>query len=209
MNKTVAVPTSLVGAIKYFADPDVALTTFAAFRWPDGQPVCPACGSTENTFLKTRRVWKCKGCQKQFSAKAGTVFEDSPIPLSKWLPALWLAVNSKNGISSCELARSLGVTQKTAWFMLHRIRLAMQSKGFVRRFEGDVEVDETFIGGRARFMHKDRKARVITGTGQSGKAAVIGLLERHGPGKASRVRAGVVGTIRRRALHGAILATVA
>lgn len=208
MNKTIAAPTTLVGAIRYFADPDTSLTFLAALRWPEG-PVCPRCQSKEHSFLKTRRLWKCKGCQKQFSVKLGTIFEDSPIGLDKWLPALWMLANCKNGISSYEVARALGVTQKTAWFMLHRIRLAMQAKSFVRRFEGDVEVDETFIGGRARFMHKDKKARVIKSTGPSGKAAIIGLLERHGPGKASRVRAGVVGTIKRSVLHGAIHATVA
>jgi transposase-like protein len=207
MNKTIVVPTTLVGVINYFANPDVALAFFASMRWPDGQPVCPRCESRETAFLKTRRLWNCRSCRKQFSAKLGTIFEDSPIVLSKWLAAIWLIANAKNGISSYELGRSLGVTQKTAWFMNHRIRLAMQS-GRVEKMKGEVEVDETFIGGRARFMHKDKKARVIKSTGPSGKAAVIGLLERHGPDKASRVRAGVVGTIRRRVLHGAIHATV-
>jgi transposase-like protein len=208
MNKTIAAPTTLSAAIKYFANPDVSLAFLAGLRWPEG-PVCPRCESKESSFLSTRRIWKCKGCGRQFSVKLGTIFEDSPIGLDKWLPALWLLVNAKNGISSYELHRALGVTQKTAWFMLHRIRLAMQAKSFTKRFEGDVEVDETFIGGRARFMHKDKKSRVIKSTGPSGKAAVIGLLERHGPGKASRVRAGVIGTVRRRVLHGAIHATVA
>jgi transposase-like protein len=209
MNRpTVAAPTSLVSAVRYFSDPDVSLAFLAGLRWPDGV-TCPVCGSDKNSFLKTRRIWKCKGCQKQFSVKLGTIFEDSPIGLDKWLPAIWLLVNAKNGISSYELHRALGVTQKTAWFMLHRIRLAMQTKTFTKRFKGEVEVDETFIGGRARFMHKDKKARVIKSTGPSGKAAVIGLLERHGPDAgASQVRAGVVGTIRRRVLHGAIQATV-
>jgi transposase-like protein len=207
MNKTIAAPTTLVQAVRYFSNPDVSLAFLAGLRWPDGV-TCPICGSKENSFLKTRRIWKCKGCGKQFSVKLGTVFEDSPIGLDKWLPAIWLLVNAKNGISSYELHRALGVTQKTAWFMLHRIRLAMQTKTFTKRFKGEVEVDETFIGGRARFMHKDKKARVITSTGPAGKAAVIGLLERHGlDGKTSRVRAGVVGTIRRRVLHGAIHAT--
>src|SRR5437870_4090852 len=172
MNKSIAVPTTLLGAIKFFADPDVALQTFAAFRWSDGKATCPACGSVETSFLSTRKVWKCKGCQKQFSAKVGTVFEDSPIPLTKWLPALWLAVNSKNGISSCELARSLGVTQKTAWFMLHRIRLAMQD-GSIEKFSGRVEADETYIGAKARNMHRDK--RLQKGTGTLSETAVLGL----------------------------------
>jgi len=105
---------------------------------------CPRCGSDKNSFLSTRRIWKCKGCGKQFSVKLGTIFEDSPIGLDKWLPAIWLLVNAKNGISSYELHRALGVTQKTAWFMLHRIRLAMQTKTFTKRFKGEVEVDETY-----------------------------------------------------------------
>ena len=208
MNRpTIAAPTTLVQAIRYFSNKDVALAFLADLRWPDGV-TCPVCGSDKNSFLSTRRIWKCKGCGKQFSVKLGTIFEDSPIGLDKWLPAIWLLVNAKNGISSYELGRSLGVTQKTAWFMLHRIRLAMQTKTFTKRFKGEVEVDETYIGGRARFMHKDKKARVIKSTGPSGKAAVIGLLERHGPDAgASQVRVGVVGTVRRRVLHGAIEAT--
>lgn len=195
MNKTIAVPTTLLGAIRYFSDPDVALTFLAGLRWPEG-PICPACGKREHSFLKTRRLWKCKACKKQFSVKVGTIFEDSPIGLDKWLPALWMLANSKNGISSYELARGLGVTQKTAWFMLHRVRLAMQSKTFAR-FKGEIEVDETYIGGRARFMHKQVRARKIKGTGGMGKAAVMGLLERHGPGKHSRIRTTVLGPVSR------------
>ena len=202
MNKSILVPRTLQQAIQYFGDPDVANNFVAHMRWGDA-PICPRCGSKENSYIKTRRLWQCKGCDKQFSVKLGTIFEDSPIPLSKWLPALWLIVNAKNGISSYELHRAIGVTQKSAWFMLHRIRLAMQTGSFTR-MSGEVEVDETFIGGRARFMHKDKKRRVIKGTGPMGKAAVVGLLERHGPGKHSRVKAQVVDGVRRRVLHGAI-----
>ena len=120
-------PQTLVEAIRYFADADAALEFVAQLRWPDGV-ACPICESKEVSFLSTRRIWKCKGCKKQFSVKLGTILEDSPIGLDKWLPALWMLANCKNGISSYELARGLGVTQKTAWFMLHRIRLAMQAK---------------------------------------------------------------------------------
>src|SRR5436309_9805105 len=141
MNKTIAAPTTLVAAIRYFSDPDVSLAFLAGLRWPAG-PVCPRCESKESSFLSTRRIWKCKGCGRQFSVKLGTIFEDSPIGLDKWLPAIWLLVNAKNGISSYELHRALGVTQKTAWFMLHRIRLAMQT-GTFKKFKGDVEVDES------------------------------------------------------------------
>jgi transposase-like protein len=195
-------PETLLGAVVYFADEDVAHTFFANFRFPSGEQHCPHCGSVaEHYFLSARRVWKCRDCRKQFSIKVGTILEDSPIKLSKWLPAMWMLANSKNGISSMELARALGVTQKTAWFMLQRIRLAMQNGSF-DKFDGDVEVDETFIGGRARFMHKDRKERVIQGsTGVVGKVAVMGLLERHGEDKKSRVRTAVVRNTRKATLQ--------
>ncbi len=174
-------PKTLLDAVRYFADEDVALGFVVNVRddWRDG-PVCPRCESQENSFLKTRRIWKCKSCQKQFSVKVGTIFEDSPIPLSKWLPAMWMLVNDKNGISSYELARALGVTQKTAWFMLARIRLAMQSKSF-RKMSGHVEADETFIGGKARNMHAAKRKRLGISQSRSmiGKVAVMGLLERH------------------------------
>ncbi len=150
----------------------------AGLRWPGGV-TCPRCESKEVTFLKTRRLWKCRGCQKQFSAKVGTIFEDSPIGLEKWLPAMWMIANCKNGISGYELARALGVTQKTAWFMLHRLRLAMQAKSF-DKFKGEVEVDETYIGGKVRNMHKDRadKARAAGPVGRQGR--------RHGAARAAR-----------------------
>src|SRR2546421_4895915 len=124
-----ATPTSLVETIRYFSDLDVCTDFVANLRWADG-PICPRCGSTEYSYLKTRRVWKCKSCKKQYSVKLGTIFEDSAIGLDKWLVAIWLIANSKNGISSHELARSLGLSQKSGWFVLHRIRLAMRSRTF-------------------------------------------------------------------------------
>ena len=158
-------------------------------------------------FLQTEKRWKCRDCRKKFSFKVGTIFEDSPIPLSQWLPAIWMLCNCKNGISSHELARALGVTQKTAWFMTHRIRLAMQSGSF-EKMDGEVEVDETFIGGRARFMHKAKRDRVIQGRGPMGKAAVMGLLERHGEDGHSRVRTKVVAGRRKRHLQSEVRAHV-
>src|SRR6266511_3515621 len=160
-------PGTLVEAIRYFADLDVANAFVAALRWPDG-PRCPDCGSQEHSYITTRRLWKCKNCKRQYSVKVGTIFEDSPIPLDKWLASIWLIANAKNGISSHELARSVGLTQKSAWFVLHRIRLAMQT-GTFRKFSGEVEVDETFIGGKARNMHKAERGRKITGTGGKDK----------------------------------------
>jgi hypothetical protein len=134
------------------------------------------------TFLASQNKWQCKSAHKrrQFSIKVGTIFEDSPLGLDKWLAAVWMVTNCKNGISSYEVSRALGVTQKTAWFMLHRIRVAMQTGSFEKKMRGEVEVDETYIGGKARFMHKSVRARKIQGRGAVGKVAVMGLLERHG-----------------------------
>jgi transposase-like protein len=201
-------PQTLIEAVTFFADPDVCLAFVASLRWPHGV-TCPHCEAGDPLFLQTRRIWKCRTCRKQFSVKVGTIFEDSPLPLQKWLPALWLVVNCKNGVSSYEVARALGVTQKTAWFMTHRIRLAMQTETFGKA-GGEVEVDETFIGGRARFMHKSRRAEMIKGTGPMGKSAVMGLLARHGhDGEGhSTVRAKVVPNVRRRTLAPEVRAQV-
>src|SRR5918911_2330822 len=173
-------PETLLEAIRYFADLDVATEFVAKLRWPDG-PVCPRCGVVDpkHYYLKTRRLWKCRACHKQFSVKVGTIFEDSPLGLDKWLPAMWFIANCKNGISSYELARDLGITQKSAWHMLQRIRLAMRVGSF-EKMGGEVEVDETYIGGKARFMHKSKREAKIQGRGSVGKVAVMGLLERNG-----------------------------
>lgn len=196
-------PQTLHDAIKYFADEDRALEFMVGIRWPDGVVKCPKCGSENVSFLSTRRIWKCKEAheKQQFSVKVGTVLEDSPIKLDKWLSAFWLIANAKNGISSYELHRSIGVTQKTGWFMLHRIRLAMQD-GSIEKMKGRVEADETFIGGRARFMHKDKRGPKTTGI--VGKAVVMGLLERNAPEGTSRVRAKVVKTTRRHDLQSEV-----
>src|SRR5713101_1746414 len=186
-------PKTLQEAIIFFADRDRCLDYLALRRWPDGVPVCPVCGRKDAKFLANQRKWQCKSVHhhRQFSVKIGTIFEDSPIPLEKWLPAVWVIVNCKNGISSYEVARDLGVTQKTAWFMLHRIRKAMQNSSFVKMggSGGEIEVDESFIGGKARNMHKNVRARRITGRGKSAKdkAIVMGILERGG-----QVRAQVI-----------------
>jgi transposase-like protein len=165
-------PTTLIEAIRYFSNQDVCIRFVAQLRWPDG-PQCPRCGSPVYSFLSTRRIWKCLDCQKQYSVKLGTIFEDSPLGLDKWLAAMWMIANSKNGVSSHEMGRSLGITQKSAWFLLHRIRLAMQT-GTFEKLDGEIEVDETFIGGKARNMHKNVRARKITGTGGKDKAIVAG-----------------------------------
>jgi len=190
--ETVKLPETLQEAITYFADETRALDFMVSLRWQNGKVTCPHCLSDKVTFLATQKRWKCKGCRKQFSAKNGTIFEDSALPLSKWFPAFWLIVNAKNGISSYEIGRSLGVTQKTGWFMLQRIRLAMQN-GSIVKFGGTVEVDETFIGGKARNMHKGK--RKVKGTGPMAMTPVQGLLQRHAGG--SRVIAKVMKNRRR------------
>jgi len=194
--------TTLLDAINYFADEDRCRDFVASQRWPEGKAICPTCGRDDASFVEARKVWQCKSrhAKRAFSVKVGTIFEDSPIPLSKWLPAVWLIASAKNGISSYELARSIGVTQKSAWFVLHRIRLAMQDDGG-SLLTGTVEVDETFIGGKARFMHKDRKRQ---GTGYIGKTAVMGLLERHGPDGHSTVRASVIPNTSRATLNAKV-----
>jgi transposase-like protein len=210
MSNNDSAPTTLLEAVSYFADEEVALAFVANLRWPAGEQTCPNCGSVAaHYFLKSRRVWKCKDCRKTFSIKVGTIFEDSPIGLSKWLPAMWMLANCKNGISSYELARALGVTQKTGWFMLHRLRLAMQTGSF-DKMDGIVEADETYVGGRAKFMHKSKRARIIQHkTGMSGKAIVMGLLERHGPDGHSRVRVKVVKTSKKSDVQGTVRENVA
>ncbi len=185
-------PQNLLEAVTYFSDPDRALEYFVNVRWPNGV-ACPrmGCGSAAVQYIRTRRLWRCKECKREFTAKLGTVFEDSPLPLTKWLPAIWLISAARNGISSCEVARALHVTQKTAWFMLHRIRLAMQAESF-EMLSGEVEADETFIGPKARSINRygdsSKKAR---GPGYR-KSVVLGLRERGG-----KVRAFVVKDTRR------------
>jgi hypothetical protein len=172
---------TLRDAILYFADFEHCRQFMVELRWPDGKVKCPQCGSDKVCYLAKNRLWKCYAThpKPRFTLKTGTIFEDSPIPLEKWLPVMWQVVNCKNGISSYEIHRAIGVTQKTAWFMLHRCRLAMQdvSGG---KLGGEVEVDETFIGGKARNMHKEKRATKITGTGGKDKEIAMGMVERGG-----------------------------
>lgn len=185
-------PKTLQEAIIYFSDIQNAIDFIAALRWSDGV-TCPHCQSQENYYLPPRKIWRCKACKKDFSVKVGTIFEDSPIKLDKWLCAIWMIVNAKNGISSYEIHRAIGVTQKSAWFMMHRIRLAMQEGSF-EKLSGDVEADETYVGGKAENMHKGK--REVTGRGAVGKAIVVGVLERNG-----QVRTKVVKRARKRTMH--------
>jgi transposase-like protein len=186
-------PKTLQQAILHFSDLDTCQQALAEARWPDGVE-CPHCGSREVSYLSNQRRWQCKTKhpKRQFSVKVGTIFEDSPIGLDKWFVAIWLISSAKNGISSYELHRAIDVTQKTAWFMLQRIRLAMQTKSF-NKFGGEVEADETFIGGKARNMHatKRRKLGISQSRSMIGKTAVMGLLARHGE-NGSQVRLEVI-----------------
>lgn len=193
-------PKTLQQAIKYFSDEQVCIDTVASLRWPKG-PVCPACEHKGHYYLASQRRWKCKNCARQFSVKVGTIFEDSPLPLDKWLCALWMLVNCKNGVSSYEVHRALGITQKSAWFVLHRLRLALQHGSLVK-IGGDgaeVEVDETFVGGKARNMHMDVRKRRVTGTGYTNKTIAFGMLERGG-----NVRTATINGRTRENLHGEI-----
>lgn len=207
-------PKTLQEAIQYFTDFENCRKFMVAIRWLDGKVRCPKCGSEKVTYLGKARLYKCYGkhARPKFSLKVGTVFEDSPIPLDKWLPAVWQIVNCKNGISSYELAKALGVTQKSAWFMLHRIRVALKEPYSIFKMggpeSGGVEVDESFVGGKVRNMHKARRVKFAaegghTG-GATGKTVVLGMLDRD----LRRVRASVVPNVKRETLQAEILHNV-
>lgn len=199
MDTQVKLPETLMDAIRYFADYETCHEFIVALRWPDKE-TCPHCQSTEVRYMEKVKRFQCRGCRKQFTLKTGTIFEDSPVSLDKWLCAIWMHVNCKNGVSSYEVHRALGVTQKTAWFMGQRIRLALQN-GSIEKLSGEVEVDETLIGGKARFMSPKRRekkfGKLATGkkTGSFGKVIVMGVLERAG-----EVRTHVVTSNKRREL---------
>ena len=214
-----AEPKSLQEAIVYFANPDNCIDYLAIRRWPDGKVVCPSCGCETVKFSEKRRTWTCAKhhAKREFSIKVGTVMEDSAIPLSKWMTATWMVTNCKNGISSYEIARDVKVTQKSAWFMLHRIRLAMQDDTLGAKFgtsgEGEVEVDEAFVGGRFANMHKNRRTQLdrlrsetvdANGMKHLGKTAVHGILDRD----LRKVRAQVVPNVKRETLQHEILKQV-
>jgi transposase-like protein len=207
-------PKTLQQAIQYFSDEQVCIDAVAMMRWPDG-PRCPDClgdDAKNPYYIKTQKRWKCRNCRRQFSVKVETIFEDSPIPLQKWLPALWMLVSCKNGISSYEIHRALGVSQKSAWFMLHRLRLALKAKNLGTKLGGKegagVEVDETFVGGKVKNMHRERRARFAAQSGHTGgatgKAIVLGMLDRD----ERKIRAQVVPDVKRDTLQDAVLKNV-
>ena len=200
-------PTSLQEAITYFSDPERAFVYAVNLRWPGKKITCPRCGGEEHSFLRTRLMWWCKGCKKQFSVKVGTIFEDSPLGMDKWMTAFWMVVNCKNGVSSAEMARTLKITQKSAWFMLHRVREVLKNNSVAKLggTGGAVESDETFVGPNPYKMHKDRKAKLyeIQGRGDMfvGKTAVMGMLDRD----AREIRAKVIPNVKRETLQNEIL----
>jgi transposase-like protein len=201
-------PETLQDAVVYFSDPERAFVYAVNLRWPDGVIRCPRCGGDQHTFTKTRLLWFCKKCQKQFTIKVGTIWEDSPIGLDKWMVGMWMLVNCKNGISSWELHRVLGITQKSAWFMLHRLRLVLKVGSLEKRKLGgngnEVEVDETFVGGKAINMHKARRLRYEQMGGHHGKTIVQGILDRD----LRQIRCTVVPNIKRETLQNEVLHNV-
>jgi transposase-like protein len=192
---------TLQQAIIHFSEFENCKREMVSLRWPDAKVKCPQCGSDRVAYLEKARAWKCYGKhdRPKFSLKTGSVFEDSPIGLDKWLVALGLVVNCKSGISSCETAKDLGLTQKTAWFMNHRLRFALNGGGLGKKFSGQIEADKTFIGGKARNMHARKRAKKITGTGGKDKTAVMGILERGG-----KVRTKVIDNTKKKTLQSEI-----
>jgi transposase-like protein len=184
-----AYPKTLVDAVKYFSNEQVCIDEVAAMKWPDGHISCSGCGETDNTiWLANQKRWKCRGCKKQFSVKVGTIFHDSPLGLDKWMVAMWMLANCKNGVSSYEIARAIGITQKSAWHMMHRIRTAMMDTTAEKLGgNGPVEIDETFVGGKVKNMHKSKRVKGLNYSAGNGKTIVMGMLERGG-----KVRAGSI-----------------
>jgi transposase-like protein len=210
-------PKTLQQAIQYFSDEQVCIDAVAEMRWPVTGPICPECHAEKPYYIKTQKRWKCRNCRVQFSVKRGSIFEDSPIPLTKWLPVLWLLVNCKNGISSYEVAKDIGVTQKSAWFMLQRLRLVLKAPNLGTKLGGndggEVEVDESFVGGKLRNMHRSRAMKLAstkqslgyaTGVKHENKTAVLGILDR----ESRQVRAKVVADVKRETLQKEILNNV-
>jgi transposase-like protein len=209
-------PKTLLEAIQYFSDEQVCIDAVVEMRWPDG-PLCPECNTGNPYYLKTQKRWKCRECRIQFSVKRGTIFEDSPISLTKWLPAMWLLVNCKNGVSSYEISRDLGVTQKSAWFMLHRLRLVVKAPDMGTKLGsndgGEVEVDESFVGGKLKNMHRNKAnklTKIKQGSGyetrvhHENKTIVMGMLDR----ESRQVRAKVIPNVKRETLQNEILKNV-
>jgi transposase-like protein len=206
-------PQTLTKAIALFSDPDKAFEAAVEFRWPGGNVTCPRCGAAKHSFIKTRKLWFCYVCKKQFTVKVGTIMEDSPIGLDKWMIAFWLLVACKNGISSYELASTIKISQTSAWFMLQRIRQVMKGRKFGNSTKiggegSEVETDETFVGGKVKNMHRSRRVKFASeegyAGGYTGKTIVHGILDRN----LRKVRATVVPNVGREALQDEIFKNV-
>jgi transposase-like protein len=204
-------PKTLIEAIRYFSNEQTCIDAVASLKWLDGKPVCPKCNTAEGErkhyWLASQKRWKCYACRKQFSVKVGTIFEDSPIGLDKWMCALWLLVNCKNGISSYEVARDLNITQKSAWFVLQRLRFILKDVTPIKMGETGtpIQMDESFHGGKPKNMHKSRRLKLQIGmNGYADKTAVFGMLETG----TRQIRAMVVPNVKRTTLQKAILDNV-
>jgi transposase-like protein len=205
-------PKTLTAAIRYYSDTQTCINAVAALRWPDGKPTCPKChaveGERKHYWLDAQKRWKCYSCRKQFSVKVGSVFEDSPLPLDVWLVALWMLCNCKNGVSSYEIGRATGIAQKSAWFVLQRLRLVLKDSRPLALGQGEenpVEVDECFIGGKPKNMHQKRRLqRQVGAHGYADKTPVFGMLERG----TRQVRAAVIPNVKRETLQKKILDNV-
>jgi len=210
-------PHTLQDAIVYFSDPERCFQYALNLRWPNGLVTCPRCSSEKHSFIKTRRIWSCKGCKKQFTLKVGTVFEDSPIGLDKWMVGMWMVANCKNGVSSYELHRAIGITQKSAWFMLHRIRETMKQNPMHTmgsHWGNPIEIDETFVGGKIKNMHRSKAMAIRANvaidrmegmeSNLKNKIPVMGMLNR----QTREVRAKVVPNVKRETLQKEILKNV-
>ena len=196
-------PRTLTAAIAHFADPQRAFDAAVELRWPDGKVTCPRCNQAKHSFITTRRIWFCYVCKKQFTVKVGTIFEDSPLGLDKWMTSIWLIANCKNGISSYELGKALGIRQNSAWFMLHRIREAMSGGLMVKMGGSDggpIEVDETHVGPKPQKMHREKRLQMQADT-KFKKIAVMGMLDR----ESRQVRAKVIPNVKREGLQNEIL----
>ena len=199
---------SLPALFKAFPDNETALKHFEGVHWKNGA-FCPYCKGARVMHFKDGKTYKCSDCRKRFSSKTGTIFEDTKLGMHIWFGAMWLLLNRPKGIASTQLAVDLDITQKSAWFVLHRLRYASRTRSFNRPLAGEVEADETYVGGKARNMSKERRERTVNGTGGAGKTIVIGVIERGGGGTPGEVRAMTIPDTKTRTIQSVVRGHVA